>query len=439
MQVRHRMIRILLSLFLAALLAGGGAAGAGESAQGVDFAASVALDMSSETVKAEARVHIFVDGDTTHFNVSDGAFPYGILKARYIGVNTPESTGKVEPWGKQAARFTREKLEGAAGIIVESDTGEWNTDSTGSRTLVWVWYTPDGTHWRNLNIELLQEGLAIANSSAQNRYGDTCMAAIAQARSAGLRVYSGERDPEFYYGDAVEVTLRELRLNAGSYEGVKVAFEGVVTVNHSNSVYVEALDEETGLHFGLPVYYGYNLSGGGMEILRAGNLVRIVGTFQYYEAGDAWQVSGIAYRMMKPDDPGNIRLISSGHDIPWTETDAAVLMEGTVAVEPDEEDEGYEEYEEFDRAFLSQATTVTVSPLTVQGGYTSIPGTATLWCLSGGTTVQLYLDGALNESGVPYTVDELRGKTVSVRGVVGKNNGEYQIYVLTPDGLKVLQ
>ncbi|MBR4502682.1 MAG: thermonuclease family protein [Clostridia bacterium] len=439
MQVRHRMIRILLSLLLAALLAGGGAAGVAEDAKPVDFAASVALDMSSETVKAEARVHTYVDGDTTHFTVSDSAFPYGILKARYIGINTPESTGKVEPWGKQASRFTREKLEGAAGIIVESDTGEWNTDSTGSRQLVWVWYTPDGTHWRNLNIELLQEGLAIANSSAQNRYGDTCMAAIAQARSAGLRVYSAERDPEFYYGDAVEVTLRELRLNAGFYEGVKVAFEGVVTVNHSNSVYVEALDGETGLHFGLPVYYGYNLSGGGMEILRAGNLVRIVGTFQYYEAGGAWQVAGITYRMMKPDDPGNIRLISSGHGIPWTETDAAVLMEGTVALEPGEEDEGYEEYGEFDRAFLSQATTVAVSPLTVQGGYTSIPGTATLWCLSGRTEVQLHLDGALNENGVPYTVDELRGKTVSVRGVVGKYNGDYQIDVFTPDGLKVLQ
>ena len=432
------MIRVLLSLFLAALLAGGGAAGA-EEAQSVDYAASVALDMSSETVKAEARVHTCVDGDTTHFTVSDGAFPNGILRARYIGVNTPESTGKVEPWGKQAARFTRERLESAAGIIVESDTGKWNTDSTGSRTLVWVWYTPDGTHWRNLNIELLQEGLAIANSSAQNRYGDTCMAAIAQARAAGLRVYSGERDPEFYYGDAVEVTLRELRLNSGSYEGVKVAFEGVVTVNHSNSVYVEALDGETGLYFGLPVYYGYNLSGGGMEILRAGNLVRIVGTFQYYEAGGVWQVSGITYRMMKPDDPGNIRLISSGHEIPWTETDAAVLMEGVVALEPDGEDEEFREAEEYDRAFLSLATTVTVSPLTVQGGYTSASGTATLWCLSGGTEVQLYLDGTLNESGVPYTVDELRGKTVLVRGIVGQHNGEYQIYVLTPDGLEVLQ
>ena len=110
-----------------------------------------------------------------------------------------------------------------------------------------------------------------------------------------------------------------------------------------------------------------------------------------------------------------------------------------VGHEPGEEDEGYEEYEEFDRAFLSQATTVAVSSLTVQGGYTSIPGTATLWCLSGGTEVQLYLDGALNENGVPYTVDELRGKTVSVRGVVGKYNGDYQIYVLTPDGLEVLQ
>ena len=72
MQVRYRMIRVILSMILAALLAGGGAAGA-EEAHSVDFAASVALDMSSETVKAEARVHSYVDGDTTHFAVSDGA------------------------------------------------------------------------------------------------------------------------------------------------------------------------------------------------------------------------------------------------------------------------------------------------------------------------------------------------------------------------------
>ena len=431
MQVRHRMIRILLPLLLAALLTGCGGSRAGEAP--VDWAASVTLDMTSETVKAEARVHIYVDGDTTHFTVSGGPFTQGILKARYIGINTPESTGKVEPWGKRAAGYTREKLSGARAIIVESDTAEWNCDSTGSRYLVWVWYTEDGTNWRNLNIELLQEGLAIANSSAQNRYGETCMAAIAQARAAGLRVYSGERDPDFYYGDAMEVTLRELRINAGSYDGVKVAFEGVVTVNHNNSVYVENYDEETGLHFGMPVYYGYNLSGGGMEILRAGNLVRIVGTFQFYEAGDTWQVSGISYRMMKPDDPGNIRLISSGYDIPWTVTDAGTLAEGTASVDLEDGTE------EFDLAFLTQGTTVTVSPLKVQSGYRVGSSGLTLWCVSDGNTVQLYVDGALNENGARFTLEELKGKTVSVRGVVGRFDGEYQINVLTPDGLTIIK
>ncbi len=433
MRVCHRIIfSLVLALALAVLLTGGSAR-AEEDTQAVDYASQVILDMSSETVKAEARVHIFVDGDTTHFTLRGGAFPGAVLKARYIGINTPESTGKVEPWGKAASLFTREKLTNAAGIIIESDTSEWNVDSTGSRYLVWVWYTMDGTNWRNLNIELLQEGLAIANSSAQNRYGDTCVAAIASARAAKLKVYSGERDPLFYYGDAVEVTLRELRLNAASYEGVKVAFSGVVTVNHNYSVYVEAPDEETGISFGLPVYYGYNLSGGGMEILRAGNEVRIVGTMQYYEPGDAWQVSGITYRMMKPDDPGNIRLLSSGHDIPWTETDASVLSEGTVSVILEDETE------EYDYAFLAQATTVTVSPLTVQSGYASDSGAVTLWCLSDGNTVQLRLDGALNENGSPFTVDGLRGRTVSVRGVIARYNGETQITVLTPDGLTVLE
>ena len=71
-------------------------------------------------------------------------------------------------------------------------------------------------------------------------------------------------DPDFYYGDAVELTLKELRLNTAAYEGIKVAFEGVVTMNGFNSVYVEDYDEETGRYYGILVYYGYSLSGGGL-------------------------------------------------------------------------------------------------------------------------------------------------------------------------------
>ncbi len=435
MQVRHRIIPFLsaLAAVLAVLVLGGGAARGENGGEWVDYASAVPLDFSSETVKTEASVRCYVDGDTTHFSVSGEAFPSGVLKARYLGINTPESTGRVEPYGKQAAEFTRQKLSGASKILIESDDGAWNRDSTGTRHLVWVWYSPDGEAWRCLNIELLQEGLAIANASARNRYGETCVAAINQAKARGRKLYSGEKDPEFYYGDAVEVTLRELRINTGSYEGIKVAFQGVVTVNSNYSVYVEAFDGESGMSFGIPVYYGYSLSGGGLEILRPGNEVRIVGTPPYYEAGDVWQVSGITYRMMKPDDPGNIRLISGVHPIPWTPTDAGTLMEGTVSVALEEENA------EFDYAALAQATTVTVSPVSVQTGYSSGGGRLTLACVSGGTVLRPRLDGALNGAGEPFTLEELKGKTVSVRGIVGRYQGEYRIEVLTPDGVTILQ
>ena len=114
-----KKILLVLLLGLALALPAGGGAAAEESP--VDYAALVSPDFSSETVKTEAAVHIFVDGDTTHFSVSDPAFPSGVLKARYLGINTPECTGKIEPYGKQASEFTRARLSGAVRIVIESD------------------------------------------------------------------------------------------------------------------------------------------------------------------------------------------------------------------------------------------------------------------------------------------------------------------------------
>ena len=145
----------------------------------VDYAASIPLDMNSETVKQEVTVKAFIDGDTTHFNVPGSISEGGLLKARYLAVNTPESTGKIEVWGKKASNFTKSRLESAESIYIESDDGNWNVDSTGGRHLVWVWYKPSGSDtYRNLNIELLQEGLSIASSAANNRYGEVCMNAL---------------------------------------------------------------------------------------------------------------------------------------------------------------------------------------------------------------------------------------------------------------------
>ena len=75
----------------------------------------------------------------------------------------------------------------------------------------------------------------MANSAANNRYGSYCTAAIAQAKEQKLNIYSGQKDPDFYYGEAVELTLKELRTNIEQYNGIKVAFSGVITMNEKNS------------------------------------------------------------------------------------------------------------------------------------------------------------------------------------------------------------
>ena len=198
-------IRKLLSVLAVACivlscLAACGQGGDGtQPAKDVDYASEIKLDMASDTLKVEATVETFIDGDTTHFNVPKDVMENGILKARYLAIDTPETTGKIEPYGKTASNFTKEKLSQATSIIIESDTSAWNPDSTGARYLVWIWYkTAEDTEYRNLNIEILQNGLALASNSSANRYGTTCTAAIAQAEASKLNVYSGEKDPNFY-------------------------------------------------------------------------------------------------------------------------------------------------------------------------------------------------------------------------------------------------
>ncbi len=409
----------------------------------VDYASQVRLDTRAETLRQEVTVHAFVDGDTTHFNVPKSINPEGVLKARYIAINTPESTGKIEEWGKKASAFTKEKLQSADSIIIESDTAGWNMDSTSTRDLVWVWYRPEGENqYRNLNIELLQNGLAIANSAAQNRYGETCMAAIAQARAWKLNIYSGQKDPDYFYGDAIELTIRELRLHPEEYSGKKVAFSGVVTLDHNNTVLVEDYDEETGLYFGIPAYYGFNMSGGGLEVLTPGNLVRIVGIMQYYEAGQAWQISGMNYRMMKPKDPGNIQIISQGHAPAWKKTDPESFWQ-SVTLDTENGPESY------DFAYLALGTSVSMTAKAEMVESVS----SELICLEcsdcGPDSVKVYAPPLYDETGraltaedFSVTVNEERGVTtarlIQVHGIVDCYNGEYNIRVYTQDGITFL-
>ena len=429
-----KIIRQIACLLLCLMLVG--PAVAETPAQSVDFAGQLRLNMASESIKTEATVKTFVDGDTTHFHVPADVAESGVLRARYLAVNTPEITGKVEEYGKKAAAFTKERLMNAESIILESDDGKWNLDSTGSRHLVWVWYKAAGeSDYRCLNLELLQNGLAIANSTANNRYGSTCMAALNQAKAEKLHLYSGQKDPDFYYGEAIEMTLRELRTNVEAYNGMKVAFNGVVTMNRDQSVYVETFDPETGLYYGMSVYYGYGMSGAGLDILAVGNEVRIVGTLQYYEAGGTWQVSGLTYRMMKPNDPGNIQKISDGHSTAYAPVDAQTFN-GQVTVETAEGSKA------FPWAQLAVGTSVSMNGLTVTEAVTTLVedstsyGAITMTCTSGSETVTIRTE-PFYENGVLIPQERYVGKTIAVKGVVDFYDGAYQIRVLTPDFLTI--
>ncbi len=428
MKIFMRWICALALFCLACALLGAGVA---EEAGLTDYAGMVKLNLSSETVKQEVSVKTFVDGDTTHFLVPTSVLPSGVLKARYLAINTPEITGKVEEYGKKAAAFTREKLLGAVSILIESDDTRWNLDSTGERHLVWVWYKPSATEeYRNLNIEILQNGLALGNSAANNRYSTICSAALAQARAQKLFVYSGQRDPDFYYGDAIELTLKELRRNPEAYNGKKVAFTGVVTMNDNNSVFMEAFDAETGLYYGMTVYYGYGLGGAGLDVLMVGNESRIVGTLQYYEAGGTYQVSGLTYRLMKPKDPGNIQKISDGHSPAYVLTSADTFV-GTVDLASED---GVKSYP---YAALAMSTSIEMKDLTVLSAQTGDNGAMTLACEANGVAVTVRTVPLYDEQGTPITQNALLGKIIDVRGIVDFFDGAYQIKVFTSHGIAV--
>ncbi len=403
---------------------------AAAASESIDYAASV-KPSGADTAKQEVTVKSFVDGDTVHFFVPESIMPSGVLKARFIGIDTPESTGKIEEYGKAASEFTKEKLSRAHSIMIESDDGNWDFDSTGGRYLVWVWYKAEKAgEYRNLNIELLQNGLARAYSSANNRYGSTCTAAINRAKANKLNLYSGEKDPDFYYGDAVELTLKELRCGIEGYNGKKVAFEGVITINSGNGVFIEDYDAETDRYYGISAYYGYGLSGAGLDILSVGNRARIVGTVQYYEAGGYYQVSGLSYRQMKPDDPNNLQKLSEGNAAGYVSISADDFASAMVSIETEA---GAAEYKLSD---IAMNTTVEMDGLTVQSVYVAENSCATLSCTADDAEVTVRLE-PLKVNGEAFDPNTLSGKTIDVRAAVDMYDNAPQLHVFTAEGISI--
>lgn len=478
---------ILSSLFACDLFAGNKGDGNGEENQGntnggeqggeqggnqgnegpgefVDYAGTVKLDMNSDRARTEATVRTeyrngeviytgFVDGDTTHFVVPRTVTDTGLLKARYIAINTPESTGQIEPWGKAASNFTKEKLSSATSIILESNSSKWDLDSTGDRYLVWVWYkSADMEDYRNLNLEIMQAGLAYASSYIDYVYADACRDILAQARAHKLCVHDKNTpDPDFYYGSAKPITLKELKANIKDYVGTSVAFEAVVVKNVDKTAYVEEYDEETGTYFGMQIYYGFNLGYFGEQILQEGNRVLVVGSVQYYEAGGTYQISDIYYYPTVPDHEDNIQKIGEDfHEASYQVVEAKTLLSGTVSVNitsVDEEGNETTETKSLDYGFVAMHSSKALENLTIIETYTtdkidsSSRGAISITCRAeDGTEIVLRTVVMLKEDGSLVTEDEFPiGSVINAKGIVDSYNGVYQLKIFSPNDITFVQ
>ena len=405
--------------------------GQGDQHTHVDYMEQVKFNPDSNTAKQSVTVKQHIDGDTTHFYVPYSFDSNGYIKARYLAVNTPESTGKIEEWGKAASRFTQEKLLSANSIIVESDDGTWNFDGNG-RYLVWVWYQPEeGAEYRNLNIELLQNGLAVGSKTSETRYGDIAVAAINQAMQEKLYIFSKDIDPDFPYDEAVSVTLKELRTNSAEYSGKRVSVEGTVVYNSNYTAFIQDYDAETGVYYGMQVFYGYVSAL--HSVLAQGNKVRVVGVLQDYNG--TWQITDLKYNAMKPKDPANTAVISKGEELPNNEISIETFY-SNVTVSVGEEDKTFKYHT------IALSTLVTMKNLKVVDVYTTKTGNSagamTLTCQLNGYEIDIRTEVLKDADGNIVTDQYFRGATIDVTGLIeyfdlnNTGNGSFQIkaYIL---------
>jgi micrococcal nuclease len=128
-------------------------------------------------------------------------------KVRFIGVNTPESTKEIEPYGKEASAYTKTRLDGRK-IWLELDVEE--RDRYG-RLLAYIWLEQPASdsepevRAKMFNAELLLNGYAQVMTIPPNvKYADLFVKLQQEAREAnkglwGLTEEKQAAQAEDYY------------------------------------------------------------------------------------------------------------------------------------------------------------------------------------------------------------------------------------------------
>ena len=121
-----------------------------------------------------------IDGDTASF-----IYKKEVSKFRFLSIDTPESTTKVEKYGPEASKFTCDELKNADKIEIEFEENSTKKDKY-DRYLVYVFV--DG---ELLQEKLLYNGLAdLKYDKKSYKYTDRLELANEHAKSELIGIYS---------------------------------------------------------------------------------------------------------------------------------------------------------------------------------------------------------------------------------------------------------
>lgn len=373
----------------------------------------------------EVELTLAVDGDTIYVKSANGKE----LKLRFLGIDTPESTAQVEPWGMAASKFTKERVKNAVSIVITADAGQVELDSY-ERHLAWVWYkaTAD-SEYVLLNLELAQVGYSLANYSNCKDYKDLISGAITQARRKQIKVW-GEKDPDYCYSEAKEVSLSEIKKslaelgNKSPYFNQKVVFVANVSRKVGQTYYLTDTDLESGITYSIQCYH--RTSTGILDVV--GTRVKISGTITYYDAASVYQLTDVVDRVLS-SNKNNLKIV-----------------EENVEIKPIEIDLDYIDNEDM----LIEFNLVSLKDLKVKRTYTTKTegssnfGAISIYCEINGQEICVRTVVMVDRTGT-YEVDKdhvvlasnFENKTIDVVGVLEKYEGAYQIKLVSMDDVVI--
>lgn len=263
--------------------------------------------------------------------------PHSYVTIRFYGVDTPESTSSIDPWGKAASNYAKNLLVNAEGIIIDASSfADYDAvkgyvdrlDSNGTRWLALVWYCPQGkdpevtSNYRLYQLDLIEEcysrytGAALANKYVydssktdepilydryKESFGSLTIADVMfetelRISALGKKIH-GEIDPNFDYSlEPTKVSITDALANISNKEdlnnymnkGTLVELTGVITRHIGNNFYMQ--DKE-----GSSIYVYMGIDGNSIEdMYKVGDTISIRGRLCEY--GGQFQMSGIEFK-----------------------------------------------------------------------------------------------------------------------------------------------